>query len=166
MAIRASPNIALALSKALTCKARQLSLGLELGDADLLDLVTPATAGLLRWWFGQDMVDARGALNFHPGQKQAILNAIVAHEVLGATTLKDLYEKVTPETLLSGMRLAEISADGFAHPKYCFKMATGTGETWVPQALLIWQLLNKNAALTEASMTHASPATSWWWRRG
>ena len=35
------------------------------------------------WWFGEDMVLARGGLNFHAGQKQAILNAIVAHEVLG-----------------------------------------------------------------------------------
>ena len=26
-------------------------------------------------------------------------------------------------------------------------MATGTGKTWVLQALMIWQLLNKNAAL-------------------
>ncbi len=29
------------------------------------------------------MVLARQGLNFHAGQKQAILNAIVAHEVLG-----------------------------------------------------------------------------------
>jgi len=28
------------------------------------------------------------------------------------------------------------------HPKYCLKMATGTGKTWVLQALLYWQLLN------------------------
>jgi hypothetical protein len=34
-----------------------------------------------------------------------------------------------------------------AHPKYCFKMATGTGKTWVMQALMIWQLLNKTATL-------------------
>jgi len=28
-------------------------------------------------------------------------------------------------------------------------MATGTGKTWVLQALMIWQLLNKTAALAE-----------------
>ena len=70
----------LALSTALTAKTAQLSLGLESGAADLLELVTPTTAELLHWWFGQDMVDARGGLNFHAGQKQALLNAIVAHE--------------------------------------------------------------------------------------
>ena len=80
----------LALSAALTARTQQLCLGLEDGAADLLELVTPTTAELLHWWFGQDMVDARGGaaggLNFHAGQKQAILNAIVAHEVLGASS--------------------------------------------------------------------------------
>lgn len=132
----------LALAAALTTRTQQLSLGLEDGAADLLDLVTPTTAELLLWWFGQDMVDARGGLNFHPGQKQAILNAIVAHEVLGASNLQNLYEQAAPDALLTGTRLAEVSAAKHAHPKYCFKMATGTGKTWVLQALLIWQLLN------------------------
>ena len=143
----------LALSAALTARTQQLCLGLEDGAADLLELVTPTTAELLHWWFGQDMVDARGGaaggLNFHAGQKQAILNAIVAHEVLGASSLQDLYEQAAPDALLVGTRLAEVSQAKHAHPKYCFKMATGTGKTWVLQALLIWQLLNKNAALAE-----------------
>ncbi len=149
MTILSSADQPLALSTALTARTRQLCLGLEDGAADLLELVTPTTAELLHWWFGQDMVDARGWLNFHVGQKQAILNAIVAHEVLGATHLQDLYEKAAPEALLTGSRLAEVAAGRQAHPKYCFKMATGTGKTWVLQALLIWQLLNKNAALAE-----------------
>ena len=139
----------LALSTALTAKTRQLCLGLEHGAADILELVTPITAELLHWWFGQDMVDARGGLNFHAGQKQALLNAIVAHEMLGAGSLLDLYQQVAPDALLAGTRLAEVSGAKHAHPKYCFKMATGTGKTWVLQALLIWQLLNKTAALAE-----------------
>ena len=139
----------LALSTALTAKTKQFCLGLEHGAADLLEWVTPTTAELLLWWFGQDMVDTRAGLNFHAGQKQAILNAIVAHEVLGAASLLDLYQQVAPDALLAGTRLAEVSSDKHAHPKYCFKMATGTGKTWVLQALLIWQLLNKNAALAE-----------------
>ena len=139
----------LALSAALTTRTNALALGLEHGAADILEMVTPTTAELLHWWFGQDMVDARGGLNFHAGQKQAILNAIVAHEVLGAGSLLDLYQQVAPDALLAGTRLAEVSGAKHAHPKYCFKMATGTGKTWVLQALLIWQLLNKTAALAE-----------------
>ena len=143
----------LALSTGLTLKTNQLCLGLESGAADILELVTPTTAELLKWWFGEDMVLARGGLNFHAGQKQAILNAIVAHEVLGKDhahwTLLDLYRAAAPDELLTGTRLNEVAQAKHAHPKYCFKMATGTGKTWVLQALMIWQLLNKTAALLE-----------------
>ena len=147
------PENQLALSLGLTAKTNQLCLGLESGAADILELVTPTTAELLLWWFGEEMVAARGGLNFHAGQKQAILNAIVAHEVLGKDqpywSLLDLYRACAPDALLTGTRLAEVSDAKHAHPKYCFKMATGTGKTWVLQALLIWQLLNKTAALAE-----------------
>ena len=74
-----TPHDPMALSTGLTARTRQLSLGLESGAADILDLVTPTTAELLLWWFGQDMVDSRNGMNFHAGQKQAILNAIGAH---------------------------------------------------------------------------------------
>ena len=143
----------LALSTGLTAKTNQLCLGLESGAADILELVTPTTAELLKWWFGEDMVLARGGLNFHTGQKQAILNAIVAHEVLGKDsahwTLLDLYRAAAPDALLTGTRLHEVASPKHGHPKYCFKMATGTGKTWVLQALMIWQLLNKTAALAD-----------------
>jgi type III restriction enzyme len=143
----------LALSAGLTAKTQQLCLGLESGAADILELVTPTTAELLLWWFGEDMVLARQGLNFHAGQKQAILNAIVAHEVLGQDrdnwTLLDLYQACAPDALLTGNRMNEVASNKHAHPKYCFKMATGTGKTWVMQALMVWQLLNKTATLAE-----------------
>ena len=143
----------LALSAGLTAKTQQLCLGLESGAADILELVTPTTAELLKWWFGEDMVLARSGLNFHAGQKQVILNAIVAHEVLGRDsahwTLLDLYRAAAPDSLLTGTRLNEVAQAKHGHPKYCFKMATGTGKTWVMQALMVWQLLNKTAALAE-----------------
>lgn len=142
----------LALAHALTIKTKQLCTGLETSDAEVLELVTPVTADLLRWWFGEDMVLSRG-LNFHVGQRQAILNTIVAHEVLGqdskAWSLLNLYQSVAPDALLSGNRMNDISASKHSHPKYCMKMATGTGKTWVMQALMIWQLLNKTALLAE-----------------
>jgi type III restriction enzyme len=149
--------LSLSLSLGLTAKTNQLCLGLESGAADILELVTPTTAELLLWWFGEDMVLARGGnsggLNFHVGQKQAILNAIVAHEVLGKDhahwTLLDLYKACAPDALLTGTRLNDLAQAKHVHSKYCFKMATGTGKTWVLQALMIWQLLNKTAALAE-----------------
>lgn len=138
----------LALAAALTQRTKQLCLGLEHGDAEILDMVTPVTAELLRWWFAEDACQSRES-NFHAGQRQAILNTIVAHEVLDSPDLADLYRRVCPDALLSGDRLAEIGQDKHAHPKYCLKMATGTGKTWVLQALLIWQMLNRTAALAE-----------------
>lgn len=138
----------LELANALTAKTQQLCIGLEDGVADIFELVTPTTAELLQHWFGEEACATR-RLNFHDGQKQAILNAIVAHEVLGAKDLKNLYQAVAPDALLTGSRLKEVSEAKHGHPKYCLKMATGTGKTWVLQALLIWQLLNKNAALAE-----------------
>lgn len=143
----------LALAKGLTQKTNALCMGLESGAAELLELVTPTTSDLLKWWFGEDMVVARAGLNFHEGQRQAILNTIVAHEVLGAGkeqwTLRDLYQATAPDALLTGKRIEEVSNPKHAHPKYCMKMATGTGKTWVLQALMIWQLLNKTHALAE-----------------
>jgi len=141
-------NDPLPLATALTRRARQLCLGLEGGDAEILELVTPTTAALLRWWFGEDACASR-ACNFHVGQRQAILNTIVAHEVLDAASLADLYGKACPETLLEGALLGEVTQSKHAHPKYCLKMATGTGKTWVLQALLVWQMLNRSAALDE-----------------
>ena len=138
----------LPLAKALTGRTQQLCIGLEQGIADLYELVTPVTAELLRWWFGADACQSR-SLNFHPGQKQAILNAIVAHEVLDSPDLAALYRQVCADALLEGDLLAEVMQAKHAHPKYCLKMATGTGKTWVLQALLVWQMLNKTAALNE-----------------
>ena len=91
----------LVLARSLTRRTAQLCAGLESGAADLYDLVTPTTAQLLHWWFGEDACQTR-AFNFHAGQRQAILNTIVAHEVLGSHDLKNLYEQACAEALLAG----------------------------------------------------------------
>lgn len=53
--------------------------------------MTPTTAELLKFWFQQDYCDLR-PLNFHEGQRAAILHIIYAHEVIGARSLRELYE--------------------------------------------------------------------------
>src|SRR3546814_3321323 len=68
----------LILARSLTRHAEQLCNGLESGTVDLYDLVTPTTAQLLHWWFGEDACQTR-AFNFHPGQRQAILNRSEEH---------------------------------------------------------------------------------------
>ena len=61
----------LALASGLTAKSQQLCIGLEDGVADIFDLVTPMTAELLHWWFGEDACLTR-RLNFHPGRGGAL----------------------------------------------------------------------------------------------
>jgi len=134
----------LALAKGLTAEADAACIGLERGEAPILDQVSETTAELLKWWFQADFQDAR-SFNFHPGQRQALLNVIYAHEVLGINTLQDLYQVAAPEVMLASARDADIiRAPKNAYPKYCLKMATGTGKTWVLQALMVWQILNAN----------------------
>lgn len=120
----------LTLAKNLTARVNGLCSGLENGTAEILNLVSDTTAELLRWWFQQDYMDMR-PFNFHEGQKQAILNTLYAHEVLGVKTLKDLYAEIAPDVVLGSHHAAHIiRADKNDYPKYCMKMATGTGKTW------------------------------------
>lgn len=132
----------LVLARNLTSRVQTACEGLENGNAPILSEVSDMTAELLRWWFQQDYMDMR-RFNFHEGQKQAILNTVYAHEVLGIKTLADLYAAVAPDVALESDKTSrQIMADKNSYPKYCMKMATGTGKTWVLQALMIWQVLN------------------------
>lgn len=109
---------------------------------EFLEQVTPITQELLRFWFDEAYCESR-MVNFHEGQRQAILNTIYAHEILKTQNVADLYDKVG-----EGMRLSEdagldyLETKRYAFPRYCMKMATGTGKTWVLEALLIRQYLN------------------------
>ncbi len=119
---------------------------------ELLEQVTLTTAELLRFWFEDDYCETR-FLNFHEGQRAAILHVIYAHEVLNKPTLRGLYEAVATDSLLSGNILGEVSRSRHNHPKYAAKMATGSGKTWVLNALLLWQYLNHAANPTDDRFT-------------
>ncbi|MEN4007482.1 MAG: DEAD/DEAH box helicase family protein [Methanobacteriaceae archaeon] len=110
------------------------------GDGSFIESVTPITKDLLEFWFNDAFSDIRN-FNFHEGQKQAILNTIYLHEVLGVSSVMDMYQSISPE-LLSEMNLLDLKKEKYKHPKYAVKMATGTGKTWVLNALMIWQFLN------------------------
>lgn len=108
-------------------------------NGEFLARATPVTQDLLRFWFSDAFVETRH-INFHVGQRQAILNAIYAHEILKPESVFDLYSMISNE-ILAEMDLSYLRKDKFSHPKYCMKMATGTGKTWVMNALLLWQYL-------------------------
>jgi type III restriction enzyme len=111
-------------------------------SGEFLEKVTPTTKQLLTFWFDERYCENR-YLNFHEGQRQAILNIIYLHEVLKTKNIFDAYEQIAPDLLLESENgLSEISKNKYSHPKYAVKMATGTGKTWVLSAILIWQYLN------------------------
>lgn len=109
-------------------------------DGSIYGEVSPITQDLLRYWFSDSFCDIRN-INFHEGQKQAILNIIYLHEVLKVKSVKDLYLSTNPN-FLEDMDISELEKDKYQHQMYAIKMATGTGKTWIMNALLIWQYLN------------------------
>ena len=109
-------------------------------DGTMLQQVTPITADLLNYWLGDARCDQR-KVNFHEGQRQAILNILYLHEVLKSKTVLDHYEQIAPD-LVPQLDLAQLAQQKYKIPKYAVKMATGTGKTWVMHALIIWQMLN------------------------
>ena len=83
----------------------------EWNEGSFLEKVTPVTADLLRYWFEDAFCNER-EFNFHQGQKQAILNTIYLHEILGVKGAYDTYMKVEPG-LLAEMDLTELKQDKY-----------------------------------------------------
>jgi len=100
--------------------------------------VTQTTYELLAYWFNRgEETDEK----FHDCQRRAVETVIYCHEVLGIETLKQAFEKFAPEALAASATLSE-EVQSLPFTKYCLKMATGTGKTWVLAALLVWQYFN------------------------
>ena len=93
---------------------------------------------LLAYWFEREHDEAD---RFHDCQRKAVETVIYLHEVRGIRNLRQLYEEFAPERLKLFRNIAE-EADGIPFAKYCVKMATGSGKTWVLAALLVWQYFN------------------------
>lgn len=107
---------------------------------EMFEQVSPVTAELLRFWFCEPFVNERN-VNFHEGQRQAILNVVYLHEILKINNVTDIYKAVVP-SLLPLTDLSMLAKPKYSFPKYAVKMATGTGKTWVMHALMLWQILN------------------------
>ena len=100
--------------------------------------VTQTTYELLAYWFNRaGETDEK----FHDCQRRAVETIIYCHEVLGIETLKQAFEKFAPEALAASAALTD-EVESLLFAKYCLKMATGTGKTWVLAALLVWQYFN------------------------
>lgn len=99
--------------------------------------VSPVTSRLLHFWFDEEYREQREC-NFHKGQEQAIKNMIYLYEVARVESVAQMYQRFYPEAM--GGILNELAESSFV--KFCIKMATGTGKTWVMNALVLWQYCN------------------------
>ena len=96
------------------------------------------TRQLLDYWFEGEHEEGE---RFYDCQRQAIETVIYCHEVRGIRSMRQLYEEFAPERLNLFKSIAD-EVDSIPFMKYCFKMATGSGKTWVLAALVIWQYFN------------------------
>lgn len=100
--------------------------------------LTETTYQLFKYWFNRDEESPE---KFHICQRRAIETIVYCHEILQAKTLQELFMKVAPDILATSQAvLDEVQSVDFV--KYCLKMATGTGKTWVLIALIVWQYFN------------------------
>lgn len=100
--------------------------------------ITPITRELLNYWFSDQAHE--GDL-FYPCQRRAIETIIYCHEILGVPSVEALFQAFAPG-LLEQKNLRH-GIEKMKHPRYAVKMATGTGKTWVMNALIVWQYFNR-----------------------
>ncbi|MEP0914219.1 DEAD/DEAH box helicase family protein [Leptolyngbya sp. GB1-A1] len=104
--------------------------------------VSQTTTELLSYWFEED----RDGPQFHPCQQKSIETIIYCHEILGIQNPFQLYQQFSNEhpRIQEAIRSKPLQDElnPIAFPKYCLKMATGSGKTWVLNALMVWHYFN------------------------
>lgn len=126
-----------ALHAALDYRARRLCTAIDarggnVADGALLDRLRPAGALLLRWWCSATACRMR-VDNFNAVQRQALLHALLAHDILRSDDPGQLYRRACdPRPFDDDDRI-----DDDAHHR--LRLAPGSGLRWVLQALLVWR---------------------------
>ncbi len=97
---------------------------------------SPITRRLLQYWFKEEhILRDRREFKFYPAQRLAIEALIYVYERCG---YRSLYE------MARGFAVSlqfDPTSDNWA--KYCFKMATGSGKTFVMALAMAWQYFNR-----------------------
>ncbi len=93
------------------------------------------TRTLLNWWFFTDHRINRRTFRYHDCQRHAIETLIYLYEVVKVRGQKELLE-----TFAERDDLRLLQYDLF--PRYCLKMATGSGKTKVMALAIVWQYMN------------------------
>lgn len=99
--------------------------------------ITDTTRELLNFWFHTDHVLPNGSsFRFHTAQREAMETMIFIFEVAKIKNRKELLEQYA----FSQKDLRLPPYDEFA--RYCLKMATGSGKTFVMSMSIVWQFSN------------------------
>ena len=106
------------------------------------------TRALLAWWFDEEHLVGGVPWRYYFGQREAIETFIFCHEVRGTRSLRDL-QLLTNRTA-GGYDPA--TDDRF--PRYCAKMATGSGKTKVMSMAIVWSYFHKLREPNSPMTTH------------
>lgn len=98
---------------------------------------TPTSRELLNCWFDSGhRLRSGGQFRYHDAQREAMETLIFIYEVAHVRRHRDLLERFAPN--VPGIHV--LQHDDF--PRYCIKMATGTGKTKVIALAIAWQYFN------------------------
>lgn len=99
--------------------------------------ITETTRELINFWFRTDHVlPNKNSFRFHTAQREAMETLIFIFEVAKVKSRKELLEQFA----FSQKDLRLPPYDEFA--RYCLKMATGSGKTFVMSMSIVWQFAN------------------------
>ncbi len=109
---------------------------LESWRAGGYDGISPITRRLLEFWFKEEhLLEDERPFTFYRAQRDAIEALIYVYEKCGYRSLYELARGF-------GVSLQfDPTSDNWA--KYCFKMATGSGKTFVMALAITWQYFNR-----------------------
>jgi type III restriction enzyme len=98
---------------------------------------TEPTKTLLNWWFATDHRLPDGSIfAYHNSQREAIETLIYVYEVAKVRTRQGLLQEYARD----GLEIRLPPEDDF--PRYCTKMATGSGKTKVMSLAIAWHYWN------------------------
>jgi len=96
---------------------------------------TRTTKRLLNFWFNEDHSINNSKFGFWYAQREAIESLIYVYEVIKKRSFIDLFKEFG-----EGPQMVDPNLD--IYPIYGFKMATGSGKTYVMALSIVWQLFN------------------------
>ena len=96
---------------------------------------TKTTKMLLEFWFREDHAKNDEKFQFWFAQREAIESLIYIYEVLGKRRFVDLASDFGEGSFKYDPKIDK-------YPLYCFKMATGSGKTFVMAMAIVWSYFN------------------------